>query len=53
MQINDNYLDSLIDAVLGEIEHITEHTIGDRDVTDSEYAELFNEYRKKLINELK
>lgn len=53
MQINDDYLDSLIDAVLGEIEQITDHTIGDCDVTDSEYAELFTKYRKALINELK
>lgn len=53
MEINDDYLDCLIDAVLSEIENITENTVGSNKVTDSEYAELFNAYRKELINELK
>ena len=53
MKVNYDYLDSLVDAVLGEIENATENTIGANNVTDSEYAELFTAYRKELLNELK
>jgi len=53
MQVNDELLDILVDVVLEKIESAVDRTVGDSDITDSNYTKLFNDYRKALINELK
>jgi len=53
MEINDELLDILVDAVLQKIEDAVDRTVGDSDITDSNYTTLFSDYREALINELK
>ena len=53
MGINDELMDILIDRVLSDIEATVDRAIGDKDLTSSEYAQLWNAYRKELLNELK
>ena len=53
MQINYELLDILVDEVLNKIENAVDRTVGNNDVTETEYTVLFTTYRKELINELK
>ena len=53
MQVNDELLDILVDAVLQNIENAVDRTVGNSDITESNYTTLFNNYRKELIKELK
>ena len=53
MRINDELLDILVDVVLEKIDNAVDRTVGNDEVTDSQYVQLFGAYRKALINELK
>jgi hypothetical protein len=53
MEINDELLDILTERVLKAIEATVDRAIGDKDLTSSEYAQLWNAYRKALLNELR
>ena len=53
MEINDELMDLLIDRVLNAIEATVDRAVGDKDLTSREYTQLWNAYRKELLNELK
>ncbi len=53
MGINDELMDILIDRVLSDIEATVDRAIGDKDLTETEYSQLWNAYRKELLSELK
>ena len=53
MEINDELLDILIDRVLSDIGTTVDRAVGDKYLTETEYAQLWNAYRKELLNELK
>lgn len=53
MGINDELMDILIDRVLSDIGTAVDRTVGDKYLTETEYAQLWNAYRKKLLSELK
>jgi hypothetical protein len=53
MKINDELLDILTERVLKAIEATVDRAVGDKDLTSSEYAQLWNAYRKALLNELR
>ena len=53
MGINDELMDILIDRVLSDIGTTVDRTIGDKYLTEIEYTQLWNAYRKELLSELK
>ena len=53
MEINEELMDLLTERVLNAIEATVDRAVGDKDLTSREYTQLWNAYRKALLNELK
>ena len=53
MEIDDRLLDELLDRVLAEIGNTVEFATLDVELSDEDYASIWNAYREELINELK
>ena len=53
MEINEELMDLLTERVLNAIEATVYRAVGDKYLTSREYTQLWNAYRKALLNELK